>query len=327
MPKEVNHLGVPPMDLTFSDAGNGKLRVELNVPRSSGSKDNIPFLEVTRNEQQVLLNGAKQDMLAKLSQSGFTIGEIKVESSADYKAHGGGSAAGKVPGVGKVSFEISADPSVHSGMTGSIKNNPDVAGAIREAESKFDTRRQDIYEQRAREWHRDGGATLTSDGQTYHVGKEAAKEYINERYPHKVWKHVSADDGSVQVASASPTLDIGNSPLSKNLAQAVNSAPDKDTGALAFETIKNANGYKPTDDIRVLQGNNGTTLVAQRENDPSGIVLQVPQGKPGDFERVSTQDAKEQAAQQSVTQLTNTQQPQQNQSPLEQEPRKGPSIA
>jgi hypothetical protein len=326
MPTQVNHLGVPPMDLTITDAGNGRLKVELQVPQSSGSRDNIPFLEVTRNEQAVLLNGARQDIIARLSQSGFQIGEVKYEAGTQSTQRGSAGVSGTIPEVGKVSFEIAADTTTHGNVSTSIRNNPDVAGAIREAEGNFDIRRQDIYEARARVWHRDGGATLESNGETYSVTRDAARNYINERHPLNPWERVSNDTG-IQTASAPPNLDIGNSPLSKNLALAVNSAPDKDTGALAFETIKNANGYKPTDDIRILQGNNGTTLVAQRENEPTGIVLQVPQGKPGDFDRVVAQDAKEQAAQQSVTQLTNTQQPQQNQSPLEQEPRKGPSIA
>ena len=37
MAKEVNHLGVPPMDLTITDAGNGKASILANVAKSSAS--------------------------------------------------------------------------------------------------------------------------------------------------------------------------------------------------------------------------------------------------------------------------------------------------
>ena len=118
MSRQVNHLGVPPMDLTISDAGNGRLRVELQVPRSSGSLDNIPFLEVTRNEQAALLNGARQDVLARLSQSGFTIGDVKYEAGGEQTQHGGGTVGANVPRLGKVSFEISSDSKIHGGVSG-----------------------------------------------------------------------------------------------------------------------------------------------------------------------------------------------------------------
>ena len=332
MAKEVNHLGVPPMDLTITDAGNGKLKVELQVPATSGSKDNIPFLEVTRNEQAVLLNGARQDLIKGLSQSGFTIGDVKYEAGGEQSQHGGGSGGAKVPGLGKVTFEISSDTKIHGGVNATLKNNPDLAGAITKAENNFDTRRQDIYESRAREWFRDGGATLKSGGEMYHVGKDAAKDYVNERHPINWNKRISdAGDGSVQVASASPALvDTANSPLTKQLAQAVQGAGDKDTGARAFEIIKDMKGYSPNDAIHIVQGNNGTQLVAQRPDQATSIATPVTGVTAGDFERVSTQVAKDQAVQQSQTLLTNTQQaPQQNQAPLQQdqEPRKGPSIA
>jgi hypothetical protein len=325
----VNHLGVPPMDLTVTDAGNGKLKVELQVPASSGSKDNIPFLEVTRNEQRALLNGAQQDLLKGLSQSGFTLGPVKYEAGAEQNVHGGGSGGAKVPGLGKVTFEISSDSKIHGGVNATLNNNPDLKGAISTMEKNFDIRRQDIYEGRAREWAREGGATINSNGQTYTVSPDVAKNYVNERHPLNPFKRASIDEaGGVQVASASPALvDTANSPLTKQLAQAVQGAGDKDTGARAFEIIKDMKGYSPNDAIHIVQGNNGTQLVAQRPDQANSIATPVTGVTPGDFERVSTQVAKDQAAQQSQTQPTNTQQ--QNQAPLqqEQEARKGPSIA
>ncbi len=331
----VNHLGVPPMDLTITDAGNGKLKVQLQVPASSGSKDNIPFLEVTRNEQQALLNGARQDLVKGLSQSGYTLGPVKYEAGAEQGTHGGGSGGAKVPGLGKVTFEISSDTKIHGGVNATLNNNPDLKGAITTMERNFDTRRQDIYEGRAREWVREGGATINSNGQNYTVSPDVAKTYVNERHPLNWNKRISdaGGDGSVQVASASPALvDTANSPLTKQLAQAVQGAGDKDTGARAFELIKDMKGYSPNDPIHIVQGNNGTTLVAQRPDQATSIATAVTGVTSGDHDRVSAQvAAKDQSAQQSQTQLTNTQQqPQQNQAALqqEQEPRnKGPSMA
>ncbi len=315
MAKEVNHLGVPPMDLTITDAGNGKLKVELQVPATSGSKDNIPFLEVTRNEQATLLNGARQDLLKGLSQSGFTIGDVKYEAGAEQNTHGGGSGGAKVPGLGKVTLEISSDTKIHGGVNATLRNNPDLAGAIDRAERNFDTRRQDIYETRAREWYRDGGATLKSGGETYHVGKDAAKDYVNERHPIDIWrnKRISdAGDGSVQVADASTTLVAGNSPVNKQFEQALKGANgDKDAAAVALDTISKAPGYKPDQDISVMQGRNGL-VVAQGEG-PTSLALQVPQAKQGDFERVSAQMAQPQQI------AMQPEQPQQE--------RKGPSMA
>ena len=315
MAKEVNHLGVPPMDLTITDAGNGKLKVELQVPATSGSKDNIPFLEVTRNEQATLLNGARQDLLKGLSQSGFTIGDVKYEAGAEQNTHGGGSGGAKVPGLGKVTLEISSDTKIHGGVNATLRNNPDLAGAIDRAERNFDTRRQDIYETRAREWYRDGGANLKSGGETYHVGKDAAKDYVNERHPIDIWrnKRISdAGDGSAQVADASTTLVAGNSPVNKQFEQALKGANgDKDAAAVALDTISKAPGYKPDQDISVMQGKNGL-VVAQGEG-PTSLALQVPQAKQGDFERVSAQMAQPQQI------AMQPDQPQQE--------RKGPSMA
>lgn len=283
MPTTVNHLGVPPMDLTIVDTGNGRLRVELQVPRSSGSLDNIPFLEVTRNEQQTLLNGARQDMIGRLSRSGFQIGDIQYEASAGRNDEIGGSASGNVPKLGKVSFEISTGSNTQGNVSGSIRNNPDIVGAIAETERNFDTRRQDIYESRAREWYRNGGATLESNGEIYSVTRDAARTYINERHPLNPFERVSSD-GSAQVANATPTLVPGNEQVNRQFDQALRGAGgDRDAAAVAVDTIRNAPGFKPDQDISVMPGKNGL-IVAQGEG-PTGLALQVPSAQQGDFER------------------------------------------
>ncbi|MCC7247259.1 MAG: hypothetical protein IT473_01415 [Lysobacter sp.] len=287
MSRQVNHLGVPPMDLSISDAGNGRLRVELQVPRSSGSLDNIPFLEVTRNEQAALLNGARQDVLAKLSQSGFTIGDVRYEAGGEQTQHGGGTVGANVPKLGKVSFEISSDSKIHGGVSTTLHNNPDLAGAIRDAERNFDTRRQDIYESRAREWYRNGGATLESDGERYSVSRDAAKNYINERHPLNPFDRVGID-GETTVARASQPLAPGNEQANRQFEQALKGTNgDRDAAAVALATIREAPGYKADQDISVAQGKNGL-IVTQGQGD-AALNVPVPQAKQGDFERVAQQ--------------------------------------
>lgn len=289
MSRTVNHLAVPPMDLTITDAGNGRLKVELEVPRSSGSLDNIPFLEVTRNEQQTLLNGARQTIISRLSRSGFQIGDIEYEASGGQNLGGNAGGNANVRGLGKVSFEITADNSRSGSISGSLRNNPDVAGAIREAETQFDTRRQDIYESRAREWHRQGGATLTSNGETYTVTSDAAKTYINERHPLNPFKRVSLD-GETMVADASQFS--ADPQLQRQFTQALDAlqgidVPNKpDAAALAVQAIRSTPGYDANGELRLVAGNQGGLIAYQ---DASGVRASVPEATTGDFDRVSAQ--------------------------------------
>ena len=53
----------------------------LDLPATSGSARQIPFLEVTRNESRALLAEAQQTVIARLSQSGFQVGEVSVEAN------------------------------------------------------------------------------------------------------------------------------------------------------------------------------------------------------------------------------------------------------
>lgn len=299
MSKPVSHLSVPPMDLTITEAGNGKLKVELNVPRSSGSLDNIPFLEVTRNEQATLLNGARQTMISKLSQSGFQISDVQYEAKAGAKVGGTGGVAADVEKVGKVSFEISQGGDGSVGVKTSIRNNPDVAGAISAAETGFDTRRQDIYEQRAREWYGNGGAMVKSDGKDYSVTQDAAKNYVNGRHPINPFKRISMGDdgalGGIEAFSGDPLKE-------RQFAQVLNSLQDKDVpnkrdaAALAVQAISSTPGYDPAGEVNVVAGNKGG-LVAFQGQDASGVRASVPEAKPGDFERVSEQLAQVQTLQ------------------------------
>jgi hypothetical protein len=83
----------------------------------------------------------------------------------------------------------------------------------------------------------------------------------------------------------------GNDRLNGQYQQALKGTNgDRDAAAAAIETISSAKGYKPDQDISVMQGKNGGLIVSQGEG-PSSLNLAVPQSKPGDFDRVSTQMA------------------------------------
>jgi hypothetical protein len=290
--KQVDHLGVPPIDLAVSGAGNARLRVELDIPRSSGSLDNIPFLEVTRNEQAVLLNGVRQDILARLSQSGFTIGDVTYEANTQHAQHGAGAASGNVPRLDKVSFEISSDEirsdtQIQGVVAATLRNNPDLEGAIREAERNFDARRQDIYETRAREWHRNGGTTLDSNGERYTVTPEAARTYINERHPHSPFERAGSHTDAA-VARAAQPLVPGNDQVNRQFEQALRGTNgNRDAAAVAVDFISKAAGYRPDQDIGIAQGKNGL-IVSQGQGD-TALNLAVPSAQPGDFQRISQQ--------------------------------------
>jgi hypothetical protein len=120
----------------------------------------------------------------------------------------------------------------------------------------------------------------------------------------------SIDDPTLVVAGS--TLVPGNDRANTHFEQALKgTGGDKDAAAVAVDTISKAPGYKPDQDISVMQGKNGL-VVAQGEG-PSSLALQVPQAKQGDFERVSAQMAQPQQI------AMQPDQPQQE--------RKGPSMA
>jgi hypothetical protein len=104
-------------------------------------------------------------------------------------------------------------------------------------------------------------------------------------------------DSETRVADAPSTLALGNDRVNKQFEQALKgSGGDRDVAAVAVDTIRNAAGFKPDQDISVMQGKNGF-IVAQGEG-PTGLALQVPQAKQGDFERVATQLVQPQQTQQ-----------------------------
>jgi hypothetical protein len=292
MSKTVNQLGIPSIDLITAEVDNGRLEVALQIQKTSAKQDEIPFLEVTRSAQAVLFNGARQDMIAKLGQSGFAISDIKHEAGVGRYGSVAGTVGDEASKTGKVSFEISTDSDFESNAIASLGSNPDVAGAIRNTERNFDTRRQDIYESRAREWYRNGGATLESNGEIYAVTKDAAKAYIDQRHPVTPREPTNVDH-ALPIASASSKLASGNDPVNRHFEQALKGTRgDRDAAAVAVDTISKSPGYKLDQDINVLHGKHGF-IVSQGEG-PTSLALQLPPTRQGDFEKIAMQMAQPQ---------------------------------
>jgi hypothetical protein len=121
----------------------------------------------------------------------------------------------------------------------------------------------------------------------------------------------------VQVAALDPrglpspttatTLVPGNDPVNRQFAQALQGTHgDRDAAAAALEALRNTPGYKPDQDIAVVQGRNGQLIATQGQGDAA---LNVAIGKvnPGDFERVASQIA--QAPQPTQVAAVQTEQP------------------
>jgi hypothetical protein len=122
---------------------------------------------------------------------------------------------------------------------------------------------------------------------------------------HPVTKKKAMGEDGVQVASldtGAPAARVanvlvdGNDRINNQFAQALTGTNgDRNTAALAVHTISQVQGYRETENIRIIEGRSG--LVASQGDGATSINVQVPQGKPGDFERVSTQLALAQPAQ------------------------------
>ena len=310
----VNRLGVPTIDLAMIDAERGALKVTLEVPDSTDLKDDIPFLEVTRNEQAVLFNGARQDMISKLSSPKIKIGEVEYDIKTGPKDHGNPIPKPGISDLRELSFKVSSGGAVHGDPGASLKHNAEVIGAFRATVVNFDARRMDMYDSRARDWFRDGGVTFDNQGETYTVTKGAAKAFISERHFSDSSRHVNANDGSA-LADGSSASKVAANQRDRQFFQALQGfegtdAPNKsEMAALALNMIRQAPGFKPDQAINVMQGKHGF-IVSQGEG-PTSLALQIPQFKHGDFESIA---------------LAQPTRPQQVAMPSEQPERKGPTV-
>lgn len=285
-------LQAPNLNLSITEH-NGRLVVGLDLPATSGSARQIPFLEVTRNESRALLAEAQQTVISRLSQSGFQVGEISLEANRGQNAGLGAT----VPRVGRLQFEITGDQSI----SGTIRNNPDVAGAIRAAESGFDRSRQGLYEQRARNWAEDGGARIRSGEQTYTVTPQAAADYYNAQrwFP---WEKIQPAQPRAELRDGVETayatrIDDGlrhpGHPFHRQYEQALRGlertdVPHRsDAAALLVQAGANA-GFDRNGDLAVVAGTRDNVFAVQGDG-PAGLRAAVAHAdiQPGAFGRVS----------------------------------------
>ncbi|MCM2336440.1 MAG: hypothetical protein NDI66_06635 [Pseudomonas sp.] len=285
-------LQAPNLNLSITEH-NGRLVVGLDLPATSGSARQIPFLEVTRNESRALLAEAQQTVIARLSQSGFQVGEINLEASRGQNAALGAA----VPRVGRLQFEITGEQSA----SGTIRNNPDVAGAIRAAEGGFDRSRQALYEQRARNWAEDGGARVRSGDQVYTVTPQAAADYYNDQrwFP---WEKIRPAQpraemrdgiGTAYAATADDGLRHPGHPYHRQFEQALRgldgtAVPHRtDAAALLVQAGANA-GFDRNGALAVVAGTRDNVFAVQGDG-PAGLRAAVAHAdiQPGAFARVS----------------------------------------
>ena len=101
-----------------------------------------------------------------------------------------------------------------------------------------------------------------------------------------------SNDGNVSLASERTSLLQDSAhPYNKQFAQALEGTNgNRDAAAVAVDTISKTPGYKPDQDIAVVQGRNGQFIATQGHGDAALNVL-VPQANQGDFEKVATQMA------------------------------------
>jgi hypothetical protein len=131
--------------------------------------------------------------------------------------------------------------------------------------------------------------------------------------PIRLSLRVSEPDSSATSAADASTFVPGNDRVNRQFEQALKGTNgDRDTAAIAVDAISKAPGYKPDQNIAVVQGRIGQMIATQGQGD-TAVNVPVPQAKQGEFERVSAQM---------------TQQPPQQQIAVQPEPqeRKRPTV-
>lgn len=181
---EVTSLTEPNLNLSVRQEGNFII-IGLGLPQSSGSVNQSPFLEVTRNEGTNLLNGARTAFLERLNSAGIDFRPVEASQSQTTNGSLGGSATLPVRGVpvtakGEIAVEITSE------VRGGINFRSGLVGdAINAAERNYDQNRRVAYQDRAYEWAQTANGVTAGNpaGDTFHVSPEVARTYHNNRFP------------------------------------------------------------------------------------------------------------------------------------------------
>lgn len=174
----------PNLNLAVRQEGNFII-IGLGLPQSSGSVNQSPFLEVTRNEGTNLLNGARTAFLEKLNSFGIDFRPVEASQSQTTNGNLGGSATLPVRGIpvtakGEIAVEITSE------VRGGIDfRSGRIGDAIREAERSYDHNRREAYQDRAYEWAQtsNGVTARNPAGDTFYVSSDVARTYHNNRFP------------------------------------------------------------------------------------------------------------------------------------------------
>jgi hypothetical protein len=174
----------PNLNLAVRQEGNFII-IGLGLPQSSGSVNQSPFLEVTRNEGTNLLNGARTAFLERLNSAGIEFRPVEASQSQTTNGNLGGSATLPVRGVpvtakGEIAVEITSE------VRGGINFRSGLVGdAINAAERNYDQNRREAYQDRAYEWAQTPRGVTAGNpaGDTFYVSPEVARTYHNNRFP------------------------------------------------------------------------------------------------------------------------------------------------
>jgi uncharacterized protein (DUF1330 family) len=297
---QASELAEREVNLRISLTGN-TIKVELPLT-DTGRPNEMPFAAVDRQKKEDYLTAA-------------------TNSISDYNARNnvGGYSIDKITGSGKgganiqaVSMEFSSTAEANR-----VFNDPNFLNKL---QSDFDINRKREYMNAAAAWTRGigneatGGATVPYNGVNVKVSDRTAIGYYAENYNpgkglgnkeeyeslirlydkrHNIDRSrgVSQLDTPASGNDRVASLEDAGNPLNRQYQQALNGTKgDRDAAAVALDTIRNAPGYKENQDISVVQGKNGNFIVSQGQGD-AALNLAVPQAKPGDLERVSSQVA------------------------------------
>jgi hypothetical protein len=203
---DVPALTEPNLNLAVRQEGN-VVYIGLGLPNSSGSVNQSPFLEVTRNEGNNLLNGARTAFLERLNGAGIEFRDITASQS--QRTNVGGELGGTLPvrGIpltarGEVAIEITSQ------VSGGVNfRSGRVGEAITAAERNYDHNRREAYQDRAYEWAQtaNGVTARNPAGDTFFVSPDVARTYHNNRFPIPFDpRRVDAGDGTSIAAATDP---------------------------------------------------------------------------------------------------------------------------
>jgi hypothetical protein len=282
---------MPNANLTESLDGGTVKFTYTPLPVGGNPKDAV-LRELTNQRSEEILNTIRGDLIRDKG-SHLNISDVT------------GNAGGTVHGV-------------NMSISGKFMWNSVDRETMDDVQTRYDYERTKVYVQWAldmREINPGKGATYTPPGgQPIHYSEENLNYLIREggRYL-KSFQSLEANDPNrinlsekdlnrpipVKLKSEAdvpgiastdaPTLVAGNDTVNRQFEQALKGANgDRDAAAVAVDAISKSPGYKPDQEISVVQGKNGGLIATQGQGD-AALNVPVPEARQGDYERVARQ--------------------------------------